>query len=456
MTVIDRSRLPEIGDDRPLAFPRIDRTALGNGLELRAIAHRAVPLASASLLVRGGSAADPERLPGLTSLTTDLLDEGADGLDALAIADAVARIGGELDLDVGPDGVVVTLTMLARFLSEGLDLLSRLVTRPALAEDDFERIRRLRLERLRQLRDHPSAVAERAFAEFLYGTHPYGHLSIGTDEALRACRIDEVRTFYAGMFRPKDATLVIAGDFSEEALIEAGHAAFSGWQDAGEAPAVVREAGMAPAPSAPPAPLAIVPRAGAAQSELRIGHVCARRDTPDYHAIVVLNAALGGQFVSRVNLNLRERKGYTYGAYTGFDLRRGSGPFALRTSVQTEVTAAAVRESLAEIADIRGPRPVTDDELAMARTSLTRGYARGFETVQQVARSVAQLALHQLPDTYFEEFIPRVLAVTRDDVQRAAERYLDPTRLATVMVGDLDRIRGDIEALGMGAPHVLA
>src|SRR5688572_3444529 len=130
MTVIDRSRLPEIGDDRPLVFPRIDRTALGNGLELRAIAHRAVPLASASLLVRGGSAADPERLPGLTSLTTDLLDEGADGLDALAIADAVARIGGELDLDVGPDGVVVTLTMLARFLSEGLDLLSRLVTRP--------------------------------------------------------------------------------------------------------------------------------------------------------------------------------------------------------------------------------------------------------------------------------------------------------------------------------------
>lgn len=455
MTVVDRSRLPEVGDDRALRFPRIDRTVLGNGLEVRAVSHRAVPLASASLVVRGGSAADPATLPGLAALTTDLLDEGVDGQDALAIADAVARIGGELDLDVGYDAVFVTLTMLSRFLPEGLDLLARLVVGPTLAEADFERIRALRLERLRQLRDHPSAVAERAFAEFLYGSHPYGHLGIGTDEALRACRIDDVRAFYRGMFGPKDATLVLAGDFSEDDLMQAGSAAFGGWQ-AEDGPALAREAGMAPAPSAPQAAIAIVPRPGAAQSELRIGHVSGPRDTPDYHAIIVLNAALGGQFVSRVNLNLRERKGYTYGAYTGFDLRRGPGPFALRTSVQTEVTADAVRESLAEIADIRGSRPVTEDELAMARTSLTRGYARAFETVQQVARSVGQLALHHLPDTYFEEFIPRVLAVTGRDVQRAAERYVDPARLSTVIVGDLDRIRGDLDALALGTLEVRA
>lgn len=456
MIAVDRSRLPDIAADPVLRFPRIEREHLANGLEIRAVAHHAVPLVSASLMVRGGSAADPQALSGLTALTADLLDEGASGKDALGIADAVARLGGELDVDVGHDATVVTLTMLGRFLSQGLDLLSEIVTRPTLAEADFERIRALRLERIRQLRDHPAAVAEQAFASFLYERHPYGHLGIGTEESLRSVHIDGVRTFYRDLFGPTDATLVIAGDFPEGTLLKAATSAFAGWTAATEASSAAREAGMIAAPSAPPGRLGVVPRPGAAQSELRIGHVCGPRDTPDYHALIVLNMILGGQFVSRINLNLRENKGYTYGAHTRFDLRRGPGPFVLQTSVQTEVTAAAVRESLSEIADIRGPRPVTGEELAMAHASLTRGYARGFETVQQVARSVAQLALHHLPDTYFEEFVPRVLAVSEQDVLRVAQHYLDPSRVATVIVGDLDRIRGSLDELALGAPHVLA
>jgi zinc protease len=456
VTAVDRSQLPVVEDDPPLHFPRIARRALGSGLEIRAVAHRAVPLVSASMLVRGGSATDPDELPGLTALTADLLDEGTDGLDALAIADAVARIGGELDLDVGYDAVLLTLTMLGRRLPQGLELLSRLVARPSLAEADFERVRTLRLERMRQLRDHPPAVAERAFAQFLYGRHPYGHLAIGTEEALRTCRLEDVRAFYPRMFRPEGATLVIAGDFPEGTLLDAATAAFDDWQAPAGVGPVDREAGAKGARPESPARLGVVPRPAAPQSALRIGQVCASRDTPDYHALLVLNAILGGQFVSRINLNLREGKGYTYGAYTGFDLRRGPGPFVLQTSVQTEVTAAAVRESLGEIEAIRGSRPPTDEELSMAHASLTRGYSRGFETLQQVARSVAQLALHHLPDTYFEEFVPRVLGVSKDDVRRAADRYLDPDRLAMVIVGDVDRIGRDLESLSLGHPHVLA
>jgi predicted Zn-dependent peptidase len=165
---------------------------------------------------------------------------------------------------------------------------------------------------------------------------------------------------------------------------------------------------------------------------------------------------LGGQFVSRVNLNLRQDKGYTYGVRTGFDLRRGLGPFVLQTSVQTEVTVDAVREALRELEDVRTSRPPTPDEIGLARASITQGYARGFETAQQVARGVAQLALHRLPDTYFEEFVPRIEEVTEADLSRVARHYLDPARMVTLVVGDHARIASSLTALNLGEPAVLS
>jgi predicted Zn-dependent peptidase len=201
--------------------------------------------------------------------------------------------------------------------------------------------------------------------------------------------------------------------------------------------------------------LALIPREGAAQSELRIGHLSARRDTPDYAPLLVMNAVLGGQFVSRINLKLREEKAFTYGVRTGFDWRRGLGPFSMQSSVHTAATAEAIRDSLKEIADIRGERPSTVEELSLAKASLTLGYPRNFETAQQVARSVAQLALFDLPDSYFEDFVPRVNAVTVDDVTRVAQEYLDPSRTITLVVGDRKAVEGSLDALGLGELHVL-
>ena len=168
-----------------------------------------------------------------------------------------------------------------------------------------------------------------------------------------------------------------------------------------------------------------------------------------------MNALLGGQFVSRVNLKLREEKAYTYGARTGFDWRRGLSPFVLQAAVHTASTANAIVDAIAEIDGIRGSRPPTRDELALAKASLTRGYPRNFETVQQVARSVAQLALSDLPDTYFAEFVPKVNAIDEDDVTRAAARYLDTGRLSTLIVGDHSAIADSLTALGLGTPSVL-
>jgi predicted Zn-dependent peptidase len=456
VTSVDRSVLPVPAANDPFRFPRIHRHVLSNGLEVRAIPHHNVPVLSAVLLVRGGTAADPRERPGLAAFTADLLDEGSAGRSALEVSDAIARLGADLDVDVGPDAIVVSLTTITKFMTPAVAMLAEMVTVPNMAVADVERVRRLRLDRLKQLRDHAPAVAERALVRLLYGDHPYGHLGLGTESALELTALDEIRAFHAGAFVPSGSTLVVAGDASADALLAAAEEAFRGWEARADAPPINARAGLTPPPLVPEQRLAVVPRPGSAQSELRIAHVCASRDTPDYHALVLLNMILGGQFVSRVNLNLRQDKGYTYGVRTGFDLRLGLGPFVLQTSVQTEVTAAAIQEALREIEDIRGARPATPDEIALARASITRGYPRGFETAQQVARGVAQLALHDLPDTYFEEFVPRVEAVTEDDVSRVAAEYLHPARMVTLIVGDHDRVSPTLGTLNLGEPIILS
>ena len=200
---------------------------------------------------------------------------------------------------------------------------------------------------------------------------------------------------------------------------------------------------------APPR-LSIVPREAAAQSELRIGHLSARRNTPDYPALLVMNALLGGQFVSRINLKLREEKAYTYGARTGFDWRRGLSPFVLQASVHTVSTADAIADAIAEIEGLRDSRPPTPDELVLAKASLTRGYPRNFETAEQLGRAAVQLALYGLPDDYFTTFVPRVLAIDEHDVTRVAEDHLAPERLLTVIVGDRDKVGPTLEGLDLG------
>ena len=455
MSPVDRSTLPATGPSGILHFPSIERTTLANGLEVRAIAHRTVPVVCAVLMVRGGTAADPADRPGLAAFMADLLDEGSAGRSALDVADALARFGADFDVDVGSDAIVISLTTLTRFLEPALALVAEMALSPNLAEPDIERVRKLRLERLQQLRDHAPALADRAFMRLLYGEHPYGHLGLGTEAALKVVSADEVRRFHRGAFVPASATLVIAGDADPAVLTAAAESAFGGWRAQADGAFVNHEAGRQPPPAAPDRRLTFVSRAGSAQSELRIGHVCASRSTPDYHALLLLNMILGGQFVSRVNMNLRQDKGYTYGVRTGFDLRRGIGPFALQTSVDTAVTAPAVREALRELSEIRDARPATADELSLAAASVTRGYPRGFETAQQLARGGAQLALHELPDTFFEEFVPRVEAISLADVHRVARDYLDPARMATLVVGDLDRAAPALSEF-LGEPVVMA
>ena len=445
---IDRSKLPPLGDLPPFQFPPIERRTLASGLRVWTVEHRAVPLTSVLILVRRGAAADPVGREGLAAMVGDLLDEGCGSLDALALHEALGRIGAHLETEVGSDATLFGLTVLSRFAERGVALMAEMLRDPRLDLRDFERVRDLRLNRLVQIRDMPPALADRAFTELVYGRHPYGHLAIGSESGLRAIGLDGIKAFHAEAYAPSNVTVIAAGDAPHDSLAALVENVLGDWPPG--AATSGSDGGALVEPPVPPTRLALLHKAGAAQSELRIGHMSVARNHPDYLALLVLNMVLGGQFVSRLNMNLREDKGYTYGVRTAFEARRGPGPFLLQASVQSEATAEAIRESIGEIAAIRGDRPVTREELETGRAALTRGYPRNFETAEQVARAAAQMALHDLPDDYYTTFVPRVLAIGEEEVTAMARRHLDPERLVTVVVGDRERVEPALAPLALG------
>jgi zinc protease len=447
---ITRARLPEPGPSRSYTFPAIEKSALPNGLRVWTVRHAQVPIVAFMLLVRRGAAADPVGKEGLAAVTADMLDEGSGDRTAIDMHEAIARLGAQFDTDIGSDATAASVTVLSRFADRAVTLLSDMVVRPALREADFARVRQLRLHRLTQIRDMPSALADRAFLKLLYGIHPYGHSPIGSEASLASMSVEDVRAFHARAIRPSDATLLAVGDCDHAAIERFTRDAFADWT--GAADGVIVSDGDWPRG----ARLNVVPRPGAPQSELRIGHVSVSRDTPDYHALLVANAILGGQFVSRINLKLREEKGVTYGARTAFEFRRRPGPFALQVSVQTSATATAIEESIREIDEIRGTRPATAEELSLGISGITRGYARNFETADQIARAAMQLALYDLPEDYYAQFVPCIERITIDEVSRVMAEHVDPARLTTLIVGDLDAIGPDLQGLGLGEPVVVA
>jgi predicted Zn-dependent peptidase len=446
---VDRSRLPPPGEPPAYQFPPIVRRTLASGLRVWTVEHRAVPLISLLVLVKRGASADPPGEEGLAAIVGDLLDEGCGDLDALQLHEALGRIGAQLETEVGSDATLLGLTVLSRFAERGVGLVAEMTKNPRLDVRDFERVRDLRLNRLVQIRDLPPALADRAFTELVYGPHPYGHLAIGSESGLRTMDNDSVRSFHAAAYMPANVTIIAAGDGTHDSLASLVERAFDDWR---ATTALRADDAALVEPPAVSTRLAVLHRAGAAQSELRIGHMSVARNHPDYLKLLVLNMVLGGQFVSRINMNLREDKGYTYGVRTGFEARRGPGPFLLQASVQSEATADAIRESIAEIAAIRGDRPVTREELETGRAALTLGYPRNFETAEQVARAAAQMALHDLPDDYYSTFVPRVLAIDEQTVTRTAARHLDPSRLLTVVVGDRERVGSTLLPLELGEP----
>jgi zinc protease len=450
VTDVDRTQLPGLGKTAPFQPPAFRAATLENGVNVWTVSHRRAPVLTLRLLIPTGAATDPAGQWGLAALTADLLDEGTDEKSDVEVHEALTRIGGHLAINASSDATVLSLTTLPKHAREALRLLVDVVTRPRFDAVDCRRVRDLRINRVLQMRQVPTAVADRVFIESLYATHPYGHLSIGTEESLGRLEADDVRGFHQRWYRPDRWTLVAVGDLPEDELHSLSEAVL------GEVPSSSAEGSVndpelpEPPTGDPEARLMFAPRPDAVQSEIRLGHAGVPRHTPDYHSLLVLNMILGGQFVSRINLNLREDKGYTYGARTVFDYRVGRGPFLFRSSVQTGATADAISEVVREIDDIRASRPVTEDELALARAALTRGFPLSFETASQVAGAGTSLALHGLPLDEMSRFVERVEAVDVDAVSRAARSHLHPDRLLAVVVGSEADVLPSLQKLGFG------
>ena len=452
---VDRSRVPEPGPVPSVRFPPVATVRLSSGLLMKTVEHQGPPMVTFVLVIPTGAASDPAGQMGLAALTADLLDEGSDRRTALELHAALDRIGARLGTEVGSDATTISLTILSRSAFDGLALLAEIVARPRFDEADVDRVRELRRNRVRQLRSVPGAVADRVFLQTLYPAHPYGHLGLGTDDSLSALTVADVRQFHHDAFQLGSATLIAVGALTHQGFAEAAERAF------GEVPVrpvsgavVVDPAGLGAA-GPPSARLILVDRPGAVQSELRVGHVAVARRTPDYHALQVLNMVLGGQFVSRLNLSLREEKGYTYGVRTDFDCRRAPGPFTMRGGVQSGATVEALQEVFAQMDALGGDRPVTPTELDVAGAGLTRGFALGFETAGQVARGIGRMVLHGLPEDYYDQFVAQVEAVDAPAVTAAAMAHLHAESAVAVIVGPADQIAPGLHVLNLGDPERL-
>jgi zinc protease len=457
---IDRTRPPALTPASSLRLPAVQTATLPNGLRLYVVEMHEVPVVQFTLSVAGGGRQDPAagadgrgRMSGLASFTANMLDEGADTLDAFGIAAQAEYLGASLGTGANWDDIVVSLKTPKRTLAEALGLMSAVALRPTFRAAEVARQRDLRLAGILQQRDQPETVANLAFAAILFPeTHPY-HYSLGGD-SLSTVALDSarVREFYRRTFDPRRTTVVVSGDIT---LAEARRAVvrhFGAWR--GRTPAPAATAGR-PAGSVRDSATAVflVDKPDAAQSVIRIGSPGVARSNPDYFAIEVMNTILGGSFSSRLNSNLRETKGYTYGARSGFAYRPLPGPFSAGASVRTDVTDSSLVEFFNEMRLIRDSA-VSDVELARAKAYLALGLAGQFETAGQLAGQIGELLGFGLPLTYYNGYVPRVMAVTTADVQRVARKYLRPDRVSVVVVGDLAKIRPGIEALRLGPVSV--
>jgi predicted Zn-dependent peptidase len=417
---------------------------LPNGLRILIVEHHELPIADFILLTGTGVEADPPARTGLAMLVSALLDEGTTTRDALQIADQEAFLGVSLSTSSGWDAARISLHSPTAQLDSALALFSDVVLRPSFPADELERLRAERLTELLQLRDRGQEIADVAYPAIIFGTeHPYGRPVLGTEASVAAITREDVERFYRSYFRPNNSTLIVVGDVTVEDIVRRVERFFGDWERA-EVPRTT----IANAQRANATAVYLIDKPGAAQSSVRIGSVGAPRSTRDYFGLLLMNTILGGSFTSRLNQNLRETRGYTYGAGSRFDMRRSAGPFTARAEIVAAKTDSALIEFMNEIRGIRDTVPAA--ELAKAKTYLQLQLPGSFETTGQIAEQLVPIALYDLPLDYYNSYGEQIDRLTQSDVQRVAREYIDPSRLAIVIVGDRASIEGGIRALRLG------
>jgi len=446
----DRSRPPAVGRPPSLKLPSIQHLKLPNGLPVLLMEKRGVPVVQVNLLVKADSAGDPPGKSGLTSLMLDLMDEGAGSRSALELADAIDFLGANISTFSGVRFSGVTLYAPVAKLGDAIPLMADIAQRPRFAPEELERKRKERLTALLQSHDQPNIIASALSTRTLWGpAHPYGLAASISEPGIRSITVEDLKSLHASAFHPGAATIVAVGEVSAAALLPVLESAFGRWSQR-----TFAEAAIAAPKQVAGRTVYLVDKPGAAQSVIRIGRIGAERMTPDYFPMIVMNTILGGSFTSRLNQNLREQHGYSYGAGSSFDFRLVPGPFVAASSVQTAVTDKALAEFMNELRRIL--QPPTEEEVTRARNYLALGYPGNFQTVREIAGAMQELVAYGLPDDYLNSYIDRVLAVTKADVERVARKYIDPENLAIIVVGDRKTVEAGIRGLNLGEIRTLS
>ena len=406
---------------------------------------RKLPVVTVSFVIEAGAVAEPVGQEGVARIAARALLEGTQVRTGDALTEGLERLGASLDADAEWDSTSLSMTVLTTRLAEAMALLAEVVLQPAFPERELERLKAERLSEILQRRAEPRGLADDMFARFAYAPDSrYAVPEGGSATSVSAIDRARARAFHAARYRAGNTTAIIVGDIGVDDALRAMRSRFDTWPmqrsnvaEADDSPALRTRA------------VHLVEKADAPQSELRIGHVGIPRAHPDYFAALVMNMLLGGLFSSRINLNLRETHGYTYGASSAFDWRRQAGPFVVASAVRSDVTAAAAREVLAEIDRMRAEK-VSAEELSLATSYLEGVFPIRYESTAAIARALAAMVVYGLPPDYFDTYRDRVRAVTAPDVLRAAREFLHPEEMQLVAVGDPAVVREPLEALELG------
>jgi zinc protease len=440
---------PKAGTPRAYSFPPIERSILSNGMRIAVAPMPRLPLVTVLALVDAGASCDAAGREGASSLTISALAEGTTRLDGATLTEEFESLGTGLSSSSDWDDATTHIAVMPERLETAIALLGEVLTTPAFAQKDVERLKAERLAELMQQQVEPRGLADDRFSEYLFVPESrYALPEAGSMASVRALDATQIGAFHAARYVPGATTLVLAGDVTSANAVHLAERAFSAWRGAAPSDTSVDDR-----VSSMGRRVHIVNKAGAPQSELRVGHEGVPRSHPDYFAIVVMNALLGGLFSSRINLNLREKNAFTYGARSAFEWRRSAGPFVVSTAVKTEVTDAATREILLEIGRMR-EETVSGDELSLATAYLDGVFPIRYETTSAVAQAVAIAQVYGLGDDYYTRYREHIRAVTADDVLRVAQKFLHPDKLLVLAVGDAAAIRAPMEQLGAGEVSV--
>lgn len=440
----DRTTPPQPGAPPIFAAAPVKLDTLSNGIPVLLFEKHDVPIVQINVLVNAGYVCDPAGKTGLASMTAAMMMEGAGRRSSLELADAIDHLGARLSVSADHHVTGIRLHTATARLDAALELMGDVILRPTFPAAELERKRRERLTMLLQWRDEPTALASVQCNRALYGdAHPYGAITAGNEQSLLAMTPEDLQRFHAGWFVASGARIVVAGDVQPAALRERLERVFGTWPK-GSLPALT----LPPVAQVAARLIFLVDKPGAPQTQIRIGRIGVPRTTDDYSAITVMNTLLGGSFTSRLNQNLREKHGYTYGASSRFLFRPLPGPFVAASGVQTAVTDKALTEFMNELRAIR--MPVTPEEAQRARNYVALGFPSEFQSVGQIAAQLEEMAQYGLPADHFNTFVGKILAVTPADMERVAKAYVDPERIVIVLVGDRSQIEKPVSALNLG------